>query len=153
MVILNVMDLSQEAFTFEMRADDDFSSVLRRYMDEQNISINDLAAKSNLSRRAVIKYRSGHLPNDYIILVMLCIGLKINLSKAEYLFKLAHLSLGTDKKSLVYKLLINLSFASDITIEQCNEYLVRLGFPKLKTTTNFMQEDDYEIRVHIIEQS
>lgn len=153
MVMLNVMDISQEAFNFEMRADDDFSSVLRRYMDEQNISINDLAKRSNLSRRTVIRYRSGHMPNDYITLIMLCIGLKINISKAEYLFKLAHLSLGTDKNSLAYKLLINLSFASDITIEQCNDYLIRLGFPKLKTTTNFMQEDDYEIRIHIIEQS
>lgn len=96
MVMLNLMDKSQEAFNFEMRADDDFSSVLRRYMDEQNISINDLAKRSNISRRTVIRYRSGHMPNDYITLVMLCIGLKINISKAEYLFKLAHLSLGTD---------------------------------------------------------
>ena len=150
---LNVMMLSQEAFNFEMKSDGDFGSVLKKYMEEQKLSVNELAKKSGLSPNAVIKYRSGHIPSDYIVLVMLCIGLKINYSKAEYLFSLAHLTLGSDKKSLVYKLLINLSFASDITIEQCNDYLIRLGFPKLKTTTNFMQEDDYEIRIHIIEQS
>lgn len=143
------MELSQEAFGFEMRSDDDFASVLRRYMAEQKMSINDLAKKSGLSRGAVIRYRSGHLPNDYIILVMLCIGLKINLSKAEYLFKLAHFSLGTDKRSIAFRLLINLSFVSDITIDECNDYLNHLGFPIMRSTSNFMQEDDYEICTHI----
>lgn len=149
MVALNVMDLSQEAFGFEICSDDDFGSVLKKYMEEQNLSVNDLAKKSGLSSNAVIKYRAGHLPSDYTVLVMLCIGLKINFSKAEYLFNLAHLSLGSDRRSLAYKLLINLSFASDITIEKCNEILMQLGFPKLKTTSNFMQEEKFEIELHI----
>ena len=32
---LNVMMLSQEAFNFEMKSDDDFGSVLKKYMEEQ----------------------------------------------------------------------------------------------------------------------
>lgn len=151
MAVLNVMKLSQEAFGFEMKSDDDFANVLRRYMEEQKMSVNDLAKNSGLSRGTVIRYRSGHLPNDYIVLVMLCIGLKINFSKAEYLFQLAHFSLGTDKKSRVYKLLINLSFASDITIDECNDYLKQLGFPIMKASSNFSQDDDYEICIHIQE--
>lgn len=134
-----------------MKPDDDFGSVLKRYMDEQKLSVNDLARKSGLSSNLVIRYRAGHLPNNYIVLVMLCIGLKINSTKAEYLFHLAHFSLGTDKKSRVYKLLINLSFASDITVDECNDYLKQLGFPIMKASSNFSQDDDYEICIHIQE--
>ena len=43
MVMINVMELSKEAFGFEMNDDDDFASVLRRYMEEQKMSVNDLA--------------------------------------------------------------------------------------------------------------
>ena len=42
---LNVMMLSQEAFNFEMKSDDDFGSVLKKYMEEQKLSVNELAKK------------------------------------------------------------------------------------------------------------
>ena len=45
---LNVMMLSQEAFNFEMKSDDDFGSVLKKYMEEQQLSVNELAKKSGL---------------------------------------------------------------------------------------------------------
>ena len=84
-------------------------------MEEQKLSVTGLARKSGLSFNSIVRYRAGHIPNDYIIVVMLCIGLKINISKAEYLFRLALFSLGTDKCSLVYRLLINLSFVIKLT--------------------------------------
>ena len=141
---LNIIELSREAFSFEMYSDDNFGMVLKKYMVEQNLSVSDLARKSGLSFNTIVKYRAGHIPKDYIVLVMLCIGLQINFSKAEYLFKLAHISLGTDRCSLVYQLLINLGFVSDITIEECNEFLLKYGFPKLKATSNFMKRECYE---------
>lgn len=141
---LNIIELSQEAFSFEMYSNDDFGIVLKKYMGEQNLSVGDLARKSGLSFNTIVKYRAGHIPKDYIVLVMLCIGLKVNFSKAEYLFKLAHISLDTDRCSLVYRLLINLAFISDITIEECNEFLLRYGFPELKASCNFMKGERYE---------
>lgn len=57
---------------------------------------------------------------------------------------MAHISLGTDRCSLVYQLLINMAFVSDITIEECNEFLLKYGFPKLKATSNFMKRECYE---------
>ena len=99
---LNIIELSREAFSFEMYSDDNFGMVLKKYMVEQNLSVSDLARKSGLSFNTIVKYRAGHIPKDYIILVMLCIGLRINFSKAEYLFKLAHISLGTDKYGLCF---------------------------------------------------
>lgn len=126
--ILYIKELSEEAFDFEMYSDDDFGNVLRKYMSEQNLTVNDLAKNSGLSINSVVKYRAGHAPKDYIILVMLCIGLQVNNSKAEYLFNLAHFSLGTDRCSMVYRLLINLAFVSGITIVECNEYLKKMDF-------------------------
>ena len=38
---------------------------------------------------------------------------------------------------------------SDITIDECNDYLNHLGFPIMRSTSNFMQEDDYEICTRI----
>ena len=139
MDILKLTELSPDAFSFEMHTEDNFGIVLQKYMEEQKLSVTGLARKSGLSFNSIVRYRAGHIPNDYIVVVMLCIGLKINISKAEYLFRLAHFSLGTDKCSLVYRLLINLSFVSDITIEYCNDFLVQNGFPSLKTTSNFMK--------------
>lgn len=136
-----IRDIPIKSFMFETNSNDDFGTVLKRYMDEENVSVRNLALRTGISFNSLVKYRSGHIPKDYQIIVMLCIGLKINQKRAEYLFKLAHLSLGDDVTSMIYRMLISLSFVSEITIEECKSILSQYGLQELKTVSNFMRSE------------
>ena len=43
MDILQLTELSQDAFSFEMHTEDNFGIVLQKYMEEQKLSVTGLA--------------------------------------------------------------------------------------------------------------
>ena len=96
-VCVEVQEITKESLKFEILQGDDFCSVLNRYMSEQKLTVNMLSFQSGICKNAIIDYRVGkHLPKDIHKAVALCMGLQINLHRAEYLINLAHMSIGCD---------------------------------------------------------
>lgn len=115
-----------------MKKDDDFGTVLNRYMSEQKITVAALSVRTGISQNVIIGYRSGdHIPNDIHKLVALCIGLQINEYRAEYLMNLAHMSFGYDSQGVIYKMLISLAFFVGLSVSQVNEILSNYGLQEL----------------------
>ncbi|MCI7766873.1 MAG: hypothetical protein MSJ26_02680 [Oscillospiraceae bacterium] len=61
MDILQLTELSSDAFSFEMHSEDSFGIVLQKYMEEQKLSVTGLARKSGLSFNSIVRYRAGHI--------------------------------------------------------------------------------------------
>lgn len=131
-VLVEIQNVTKESLAFEIRQDDDFHSVLKRYMSESQLTVSSLSARSGICQNAITEYRMGkHVPKDIHRAVALCIGLQINEHRAEYLMKLAHLSMGYDTQGMAYRMLICLAFSTGLTISQGNVILSNLDLPKL----------------------
>ena len=112
-VCVEVQEITKESLKFEILQGDDFCSVLNRYMSEQKLTVNMLSFRSGICKNAIIDYRVGkHLPKDIHKAVALCMGLQINLHRAEYLINLAHMSIGYDAQGIAYRTLICLAFST-----------------------------------------
>lgn len=130
--MIEIREITKQSLEFEIKKEDNFSSVLNRYMAEQNISIAILSARTGINKNTLIDYRAGnHIPNDIHKLVALCIGLQINEHRAEYLISLAHMSIGYDVQGMAFRMLISLAFLTGITVCQGNMILDNLDLPTL----------------------
>ena len=131
-VCVEVQEITKESLKFEIRQGDDFCSVLNRYMSEQTLTVNMLSLQSGICKNAIIDYRVGkHLPKDIHKAVALCMGLQINLHRAEYLINLAHMSIGYDAQGIAYRTLICLAFSTGLTVSQGNMILSALDLPTI----------------------
>ena len=131
-VCVEVQEITKESLKFEILQGDDFCSVLNRYMSEQKLTVNMLSLQSGICKNAIIDYRVGkHLPKDIHKAVALCMGLQINLHRAEYLINLAHMSIGCDAQGIAYRTLICLAFSTGLTVIQGNMILSALDLPTL----------------------
>ena len=131
-MLIEIREITKKSLEFEISKDDNFTSVLNRYMMEQNITIAVLSARTGINKNTLIDYRAGnHIPNDIHKLIALCIGLQINEHRAEYLISLAHMSIGYDIQGMAFRMLISLAFLSGITVCQGKRILDNLDLPKL----------------------
>ena len=131
-VCVEVQEITKESLTFEIFPGDDFCSVLNRYMSEQKLTVNMLSLRSGICKNTIIDYRVGkHFPKDICKAVALCMGLQINVHRAEYLISLAHMSIGYDTQGMAYRTLICLAFSTGLTVSQGNLILSNLDLPTL----------------------
>ena len=64
--MIEIRDITKQSLEFEIKKEDNFSSVLNRYMAEQNISIAILSARTGINKNTLIDYRAGnHICQKY----------------------------------------------------------------------------------------
>lgn len=129
---VKIKDIPVESLLFEIHKEDSFSTVLKKYMIEQNISTSILSMRTGINKNTLNDYRRGtHIPSDFKFIILICIGLQISERKAEYLMSLANMALGEDFRGMVYRMIINLSFYAGITVDQGNVILAKYNLPCL----------------------
>lgn len=129
---IDILARDRSEFELETSSKDTFSEVFKKFRIESGHTIEKLSARSGVSIESINKYIAGHSPTSREILVKLCIGLGLCPQKSEYLFSLAHLSIGCDAASSVYKVAITLAFVSGLGIKECNELIATYGFEILE---------------------
>lgn len=107
-----------------------FRQTLKLYMENENISVEELAYVSGISERTIGKMRNqvGYKPmlNNVIAI---CIGLHLNPSYSYRLIELAGYRLTESDQDVAYRLLIDK--AQEVSIEDCNRFLKRANLKPL----------------------
>ena len=107
----------------------DFTTTLNYHMYRRNISIYQLAERSELSETTIKNYKKGSVANPPIENVMaICIGLNLKKEYAEHLLMTASYSLGNSPRDNAYRFLLDYT---DGTIYQWNTILDAFELPHI----------------------
>ena len=102
----------------------DFPRTLVYHMDRKNITVEEVAARSNLSDTTIKNYRGGKANPPIENVMAVCIGLNLKKPLAIDLLNKASYTLGDTKRGIAYNFLLDYS---DGTIEQWNDILDAFG--------------------------
>ena len=107
-----------------------FGEMLKTYMHDVDISVEELAFRSKISERTLSSMRNKEdYQPELNSVISLCIGMGLNPSDSYKLISTAGYSLNESKLHKAYKLLIDK--ASGATIDECNYFLKKAKLPPL----------------------
>ena len=107
-----------------------FQELLKQYMDDSGMSVEELAFRSKVSERTIgtLRNKVDYQPQLNTI-VSLCVGLGLNPSESYKLIALSGYNLTDGKLHRVYKFILDKS--NGASIEECNRFLERAKLPPL----------------------
>ncbi len=107
-----------------------FSDALTRFIDNADISIEELAFQSKVSTRTIGKMKNNENYQPTLKRVIkICIGLRLNPSYSYELIDLAGYTLKRTKQDTMYRFLIDKMY--NASISDCNKILKRAGVKPL----------------------
>lgn len=117
--------------------DETFGEALRRYMDDNEYTIEKLAAAINVSTRTIDRYLADEGLPDLQKVVAICVAMNLFPPDSEYLVhKAGYCYTPTNK---IY--FACLTFLAPLGLPECNRTLIRAGYTPLTTS----EDDEYEI--------
>jgi DNA-binding Xre family transcriptional regulator len=106
-----------------------FGQALCRCMEEVEITVANLSARTGISERQIGRMRNDKVKDiEFRTIIAVCIGLNIVTETSERLLNLKRYTLNCDEP---YVQLCKMFLGVRISVEECNEILKSLGFEPL----------------------
>lgn len=109
----------------------DFKTAFSFYMDSAGVTVGELSERTGIPRRTLHRYRQTNMFLDIRTIVILCIGMKLPVSRSMHLINLAGLSLIPSTEHNLYYSLLSIAYCSDLNVEICNNFLKDKGYDPL----------------------
>jgi len=107
-----------------------FNDALKLFMKQKKVTIEELADRVNLSSRTIQYMRNDEDCTPTIQhVVAICIGLHLMPSYSYQLLDLSGYSLKSSKQHKTYRFLLDTAYMH--SVDECNEFLERVGVNKL----------------------
>ena len=110
-----------------------FAATLIYHMKRKQITVEQLAERSNLSDTTIKKYRSGKSTPPIENVMAICIGLNLPKNYSMYLLEICSYTLGSSPRDRAYKFCLDFD---DKTIDDWNIILEAFGQPRIPYIRN-----------------
>ena len=113
-----------------------FSEILTRYILEfqKNYKANqrEISDAAGMQSALISKYKYGYRKPTLNAVILLSLAMRLTPERSEYLLYAAGYVLNDQKEHRIYKLFLEgCAFNEEYSIENCNKFLLKNGYPML----------------------